>query len=252
MRRFLFQCLGCLGAVILVLWRLTLRIRVADDPRPALREAGRRYVYAILHAHQLSFIFLSDDTPIAAMVSASRDGDALVPLCRVRGVIPVRGSTRKKGKDKGGGAALAQLIELVSSGTPALLAVDGPRGPRSTVHRGVIGLALATDACIVISGVFPTRRKLLTATWDRTQIPLPFSTLHGRFRTPIDSRDFKGDSAGFRAKVAAELLAIEQEWDPEEAAHAVPFSPSKNSPPKEVVAEAPATPPTPAETSNTD
>jgi lysophospholipid acyltransferase (LPLAT)-like uncharacterized protein len=226
MRRLLFQSLGCLGAMLLVIWRLTLRIRVVEDPRPALREAGRRYVYAILHAQQLNFIILSDDRPIAAMVSASKDGDALVPLCRIRGVLPVRGSTRKKGKDKGGGQALAQLIDLVSSGTPALLAVDGPRGPRSTVHRGVVGLALATDACIVISGVFPSRKKLLTKTWDRTQLPLPFSTLYGRFRAPIDSREFKGDSAGLRA--------LEQEWDPVEASYAVPFAPSK-SPPRDVV-----------------
>src|SRR6185369_18073142 len=110
MRRFLRhlqrRLIGLLAACVLVCWRATLRIRVEDDPRPALRAAGRRYVYAILHAQQLSFILLSDDVPILAMVSASADGEWLVSLCRARRIIPVRGSTRTNRTDKGGRAAL--------------------------------------------------------------------------------------------------------------------------------------------------
>src|SRR5882672_5043600 len=149
MRRLLLRFLGVLAAGVLVCWRATLRIRVEDDPRPGLRATGRRYVYAILHAQQLSFILLSDDVPILAMVSASRDGEWLVPLCRVRWIIPVRGST---GADKGGRAALAEMVHAVRRGVPALLAVDGPRGPRSGVHWGVVDRARETDACIVVAG----------------------------------------------------------------------------------------------------
>src|SRR5437879_3869515 len=122
MRRLLNQVLGIVAAGVLVCWRATLRIRIERDPRPGLRAEGRRYIYAILHAQQLSFILLSDDVPILAMVSASRDGDWLVPLCRVRRIIPVRGSTGKRGVDKGGRAALAKLADGVRKGLPALLA----------------------------------------------------------------------------------------------------------------------------------
>lgn len=217
MRRLLPRLLGVLAACALVCWRATLRIRVEGDPRPGLRAAGRRYVYAILHAQQLSFILLSDDVPILAMVSASRDGDWLVPLCHVRRIVPVRGST---GADKGGRAALAEMAEGVRRGVPALLAVDGPRGPRNGVHWGVVDLAQETDACIVVAGVFlPRGRFILERTWDRTQLPRPFSTLTGRFRPPIDPRDFD-DRASLRAHVAAELLALEQAFDPDEAGHA--------------------------------
>ena len=212
--------MGLLAACVLVCWRATLRIRVEGDPRPGLRAAGRRYIYAILHAQQLSFILLSDDVPILAMVSASRDGDWLVPLCRVRRITPVRGSTGERGADKGGRPALAKLAEGVRKGLPALLAVDGPRGPRSCVHQGIVDLARETDACIVVAGVFlPVSRFILERTWDRTQLPRPFSTLTGRFRPPIDPRDFD-DPASLRAHVAAELLALEQAFDPDEARHA--------------------------------
>lgn len=220
MRRFVLRLVGVLAAGVLVCWRATLRIRLENDPRPALRAAGRRYVYAVLHAHQLSFILLSDDVPIVAMVSASSDGDWLVPLCRVRGIIPVRGSTGKGGADKGGRAALTELADRVRTGLPALLAVDGPRGPRSGVHWGVVDLAMETDACIVVAGVFlPKSRFILERSWDRTQLPRPFSTLTGRFRPPIDPRTFE-DRAALRAHVAAELQALEQAFDPDEARHA--------------------------------
>ena|SRR6185295_93226 len=225
MRRLLLHLVAVLGAMVLVGWRLSLRVRVEGDPRPALRAAGRRYVYAILHAQQLNFILLSDDVPILAMVSGSGDGDWLVPLCRARRIVPVRGSTRLPGEDKGGRAALASLADGVRSGLPALLAVDGPRGPRNKVHWGVVDLARETDACIVVAGVFlPERRFVLERTWDRTQLPRPFTTLTGRFRPPIDPRDFP-DRDGLRARVAAELLALEQTFDPDEALHAGRLSP---------------------------
>jgi hypothetical protein len=218
-RWLLPRLLGALAACVLVGWRMTVRIRIEGDPRPALRASGRPYVYAILHAQQLSFILLSDDVPIQAMVSASTDGDWLVPLCRARSIIPIRGSTRTRGEDKGGRAALARLADGVRQGTPALLAVDGPRGPRSCVHRGIVDLARETDACIVVAGVFLKARSILERTWDRTQLPRPFSTLTGRFRPPIDPRDF-ADADTLRIHVAAELLALEQAFDPDEARYA--------------------------------
>jgi lysophospholipid acyltransferase (LPLAT)-like uncharacterized protein len=212
MSGLLLRLLGFVGACLMACWRATLRFRVEGDPRPALRAAGRRYVYAILHAQQLSFILLSDDVPILAMVSASKDGEWLVALCRARRIVPVRGSTGTRGADKGGRAALAQMVDGVKAGLPALLAADGPRGPRNCVHRGVVDLARETDACIVVAGVFaPANRFVLKRTWDRTQLPRPFSTLTGRFRPPDRSprlpglrespRPRRGRAAGAGARV---------------------------------------------------
>ena len=84
----------------------------------------------------------------------------------------------------------------------------------------------SAHAFIVIAGVFPQKRKLLLRTWDRTQLPRPFTTLHGRFGPPIDPRDYEGDPAGLRQRVYDELLALEQAWDPEEAAYAQPLEPA--------------------------
>ncbi len=84
------------------------------------------------------------------------------------------------------------------------------------MHQGIVDLARETDACIVVAGVFlPVSRFILERTWDRTQLPRPFSTLTGRFRPPIDPRDFDDPPV-----LAAELLALEQAFDPDEARHA--------------------------------
>jgi hypothetical protein len=214
--RLLPRFLGFLCGILVRLWRLTVRIRVVDDPRPALREVGRKYVYAVLHAQQIAFVMLSDDVPIAVMLSASADGDILAGACRARNIVPVRGSSRKKGKEKGGARALDLLVERVKQGTPGLLAVDGPRGPRGVAHWGIVNLARRSGAAILVAGVFPTRRKVLTRSWDRTQIPLPFSTLVGRFRPVIEPDDFDDDAA-LHAHVTAELTALEADWDPTEA-----------------------------------
>ena len=157
---------------------------VRDDPRPALRAAGRPYVYAILHAHQVAAVLINDDPGIAAMVSQSRDGDLLVPSLRVTGVGAMRGSSRKAGRDKGGRRALELLEEHTRRGHPSLLAVDGPQGPRNHVHRGVIDLARSTGAAIVPCVIVPSRRWFLR-TWDRFQIPKPFTRAHVYVAPPI-------------------------------------------------------------------
>jgi lysophospholipid acyltransferase (LPLAT)-like uncharacterized protein len=205
---------GFVAACFIMLWRLTTRFHVVDDPRPALRAARQRYTYALLHAHQLGAMFISDE-PVAAMLSRSTDGDFMVPLMWFRKTRPVRGSTRKRGVDKGGRAALETLVELVSGGLPALIAVDGPRGPRNFVNRGIAELACRCDAAVLPVVVVPERRWILSAAWDRFQIPAPFSRLTMAFAPPI--RPAGRDVEAVRLEVTETLAALERKWDPSES-----------------------------------
>jgi lysophospholipid acyltransferase (LPLAT)-like uncharacterized protein len=51
---------------------------------------------------------------------------------------------------------------------------DGPRGPRYQVHPGILRLAQATGRPII--GVTThVRWKRVLKSWDRFQVPLPFS-----------------------------------------------------------------------------
>lgn len=211
-------------ALGLRVWRRTCRYRVVNDPRPALRAAGVPYVYALLHAHQVAAVFVNDERrgAIAAMVSRSADGDLLVPSLRARGVIAVRGSSRRDGVDKGGRRALAELRAHLAAHVAPLLAVDGPRGPRNVVKLGIAALACQVPGAVVLPAVvLPTRRVVLRGTWDRFQLPLPFGRISLVFAEPI--RRLAGESVeSVRQRVEGALNALEAEWDPAEASAAAP------------------------------
>ena len=207
-----------MAAAAVLAIRLTCRVRYHDDPRPALRARGTSYAYAFLHAHQIATVVVAE-SGTGAMVSRSTDGELLIPSLRVRGVVPVRGSTRRGGADKGGTGALAALVRHARGGAPVYLAVDGPRGPRNHVRRGIGQLAVALDAAILVAVALPSRRWILRKTWDRFQIPQPFSTIDVFFDRPTLRRDGV-DAEALRSLVSQRLDALEVRHDPIEAARA--------------------------------
>jgi lysophospholipid acyltransferase (LPLAT)-like uncharacterized protein len=214
--RLLHIALGWVLGLILLCWRLTCRYRVVNDSRPQLRGLGKPYIYALLHAHQVAAVFVNDEDRLAAMVSRSTDGDLLVPSLTLRRVRAARGSTRTERRDKGGQTALTELSDLLLQGIPVLFAVDGPRGPRNHVGRGVALLSQERDAPILPTLVLPSRRWFLTKTWDRFQIPKPFCTLSLIFAEPILPREDE-DAEALRLRVAHVMNALERKYDPDEA-----------------------------------
>lgn len=204
-----------LAAAAVLAIRLTCRVRFHDDPRPALRARGRSYAYAFLHAHQIATIMVAE-AGTGAMVSRSTDGEVLIPSLRVRRIVPVRGSTGSGGEDKGGVAALAALVRHGRGGAPVYLAVDGPRGPRNHVRRGIAQLAMELDAAILVAVALPSRRWILGRTWDRFQIPQPFSRIDVFFDPPTLPADGV-DGEALRVLVSTRLDALEVKHDPIEA-----------------------------------
>jgi len=221
--RLLHSALGWVLGLLLVCWRHTCRYRVENDSRPRLRQLGGTYIYSILHAHQLAAILGQDERQLAAMVSRSRDGDLLVPFLTLRGVKAARGSTRKDGRDKGGSSALMELLGLVRAGTPVVFAVDGPRGPRNYVNRGIAMLSLQTGAPILPTLVLPSRRWFLSKAWDRFQIPKPFCTMRMIFGEPIVAAENE-DSETLRQRVSQTMNDLERQYDPDEAEHSLSTS----------------------------
>lgn len=158
------------------------------------------------------------------MVSQSVDGQLIVPSLRIRGIVPVRGSGgRGQGKGRGGLAALESLIQHVIKGRPAYLAVDGPRGPRGHVQRGIVKLAREADAAVICLAPIPSRRWILAKAWDRLQIPKPFSRVDAYFAEPIEARVGESDEL-FRQRIERTLYQLERTHDPNEASSPVTCS----------------------------
>ncbi len=205
-----------LAALAILILRGTCKIKIHGDPRPILRANEKRYVFSVLHAHQVAAI-IDGERGTGAMVSRSADGQIIVPSLWVRGIVPIRGSGRGSASNKGGLAALDALVEHVRSGKPAYLAVDGPRGPRGHVHKGIASLAQQSDAAVLNFVAIPSKKWVLKS-WDRLQIPKPFSTIHAYFAKPLMSAE--GESVEqFRLRIEESLNALEGLHDPEQAAH---------------------------------
>jgi hypothetical protein len=77
-----------------------------------------------------------------------------------------------------------QLRRDLAAGRPAAFTVDGPRGPARVVQPGVVFLAGATGQPILPYHIESDRHWTLNS-WDRTQIPKPFSTVALVFGEPI-------------------------------------------------------------------
>lgn len=218
MMKMIRWMLPWLIALAIVLLRATCRIRLHGDPRPDLRARSQPYVFAVLHAHQVAMI-MGGEPGTGAMVSHSADGGLLIPSLRARKIVPVRGSSGSGGQDRGGRTALDALIKHVRGGSPAFLTVDGPRGPRNRVHRGIAVLSQRTGAAVLNIVAIPTRRWIFSRAWDRFQVPKPFTTIHGYFGEPLIPRQDE-DVEQYCARIESELNELERRCDPVEAERA--------------------------------
>jgi lysophospholipid acyltransferase (LPLAT)-like uncharacterized protein len=116
---------------------------------------------------------------IAAMVSASRDGGFLTAVLRCFRVEPVRGSSSRRGPQ-----ALRELTAWAEKGYDLAITPDGPRGPRYVVQDGVMALAQLTGLPIIPFSYY-LHWKICVKSWDKFQIPLPFSAVELTSNTPI-------------------------------------------------------------------
>ena len=160
---------------------------------------------------------IQGETGTGAMVSRSDDGELLIPCLWLRGIVPIRGSNRhKSGDSKGGLGAIEALVEHVLGGAPGYLAVDGPRGPRNRVHKGIAVLSQRTGAAVINLVAVPSRRWIFTRAWDRFQIPKPFSIIHGYFSEPIFPQKDENVEQ-YRKRIEISLNDLEREHDPIES-----------------------------------
>ncbi len=144
-------------------------------------------IYAIWHNRlALSLIvhrkFIQPHHPsrrLAALVSASRDGGLLARILELFDVEPVRGSSSRRGAQ-----ALLELTSWAEQGHNIAITPDGPRGPCYRVQDGAIALAQLTGRLIVPVS-YSLGWKLRLRSWDRFQIPLPFSRCRVEFGEPI-------------------------------------------------------------------
>jgi lysophospholipid acyltransferase (LPLAT)-like uncharacterized protein len=142
---------------------------------------------------------------LAALVSASKDGAFLASILEAFGVEPVRGSSSRRGPQ-----ALLELTTWAERGYDLAITPDGPRGPRYVVQEGVMSLAQLTGLPIVPAGCH-FGWKFQVRSWDRFQIPVPFSRCQLYLGQPIvvprDCSDAEREALRKRLEAALKEIA---------------------------------------------
>jgi lysophospholipid acyltransferase (LPLAT)-like uncharacterized protein len=167
---------------------------------------GRRPIMAFWHGRVLTATYFFRRRGIVVMISENFDGEWIARIIESFGFLTSRGSS-----SRGGRRALLQLKREMERGRPAGFAVDGPRGPARNAQPGAVWLAKLTGNPVVPFHMEASSYWSLRS-WDRTQIPKPFSTVALTVGAPIEVPQ-DADEAMLEAKrVALEhaLLALEQ------------------------------------------
>jgi len=141
---------------------------------------------------------------LAALISASKDGALLAATLEQFDVLPVRGSSSRRG-----GQALLELNSALERGVNVAITPDGPRGPCYQVQSGVVSLAQVSGAVVVPIG-YHASSKFRLRSWDRFQIPLPFARCEITFGPPLTCpREATAEQRdAFRAQLEAALKDI--------------------------------------------
>jgi lysophospholipid acyltransferase (LPLAT)-like uncharacterized protein len=164
---------------------LTLRIRrVNAAPVDELRRRRDNCVIAFWHGSMIPGWFFhrpGTHERAAALVSLSKDGAILASVLEQWGFRLIRGSSHIGGKD-----ALHMMVAEVERGSTLCLTPDGPRGPRHVMKAGALLAAQRAGVPLVIAGVAVKKKKVLARSWDKFEIPMPFSEVCIWYDEPIE------------------------------------------------------------------
>ena len=159
----------------------TLRWRVEGlQQYDAIVASGRQPVMAFWHGRILPATYYFRRRGIVVITSENFDGEWIARIIERFGFGTARGSS-----SRGGLKAMLKLVRDMERGRPAGFTLDGPRGPARVAQPGAVWLARATGNPVLPFHLEASSHWTANS-WDRTQIPKPFSTVALVVGEPID------------------------------------------------------------------
>ena len=137
-------------------------------------------IIAVWHGQHFLMPFLQKKNNPAhrakVLISRHRDGELNARAAEKLGVEAIRGSGAHSAEfQKGGAAAMRQMIEALNEGYNIAMTADVPKIAR-IAGMGVVKLGQYSQRPIYAAAIASSRRKVLN-NWDRTAINLPFGTV---------------------------------------------------------------------------
>ncbi|MCI0401289.1 MAG: lysophospholipid acyltransferase family protein [Gammaproteobacteria bacterium] len=181
LRRLKAAMIAALGFWFIALLGRTLRWRVEGiDHFESILQSGHQPIFAFYHGRILCGTYYWRQRGIVVITSEHFDGEWIARIIQRFGYGTVRGST-----SRGARRAIIQLKRAMADGLPTAFTVDGPRGPARHVQPGLVWLASTTGQPILPFHI-EAARYWTVGSWDRTQIPKPFSHVAIAIGAPLE------------------------------------------------------------------
>jgi len=167
-------------AALMKVWGWTLRLEVDEASLAAYRKTDEPLAVVVWHNRLFMVAEIRrryrPQRPVYALVSASKDGAWLEVFFSLVGIRCVRGSSSRLGRE-----AASSLIAVLQRGDDIGITPDGPRGPVYEVKGGGLIVTRRTHAPMLVVGC-QFQRSWRFRSWDRFNLPLPFSRVIMRAR----------------------------------------------------------------------
>ncbi len=141
---------------------------------------GKIPIYTFWHNRVFLSTYFWQRRRIVVMTSRSFDGEYIARFIQRFGYGAARGSSTR-----GATGAIVEMIRLMRADCPTAFTIDGPRGPRYVAKMGAVLLAKKTGNPILPFTISATRFWEAKKSWDRSQVPKPFSHAHVLIAPPI-------------------------------------------------------------------
>jgi len=168
---------------VALLWCKTLTItRVNAEQFDELKRNGKNVVVAFWHGTMFVGWFLhrpQKNWNVSALVSQSNDGEFLSAILERWNFRMIRGSSHIGGKE-----AMQLMVDEVEKGNSLAITPDGPRGPRHEMKMGAVRVAQRTGVPLILAGIATAKKKQLKS-WDKFEVPRPFSSVVVTYSEPI-------------------------------------------------------------------
>jgi len=135
----------------------------------SIAAGGRRAIFTFWHSCIFGATWFWRNRGIVVMSSVSRDAEFTGRFIKRFGYGTARGSATR-----GSSRALAEMAGCLANGIEVAFTIDGPRGPAYIAKPGAVTLARHTGQAILPFHI-AVRRRIELPSWDRLNLPLPFT-----------------------------------------------------------------------------
>lgn len=190
---------------LLYIYTRTLRVKFEGTEKVRMHlESGGKVIISSWHQRFFGGFFLPQifKWSPCIIISQSRDGDFISKVVSHIGWIPVRGSSKRGGKQ-----ASQAMTKGVNEHHIGGHIVDGPTGPPHIIKPGLISLAKNTGA-VICPGIVSYENAWMAKSWDRFMIPKPFSRVLFRFGSifPVPKISSNEQFESFRRELEEDLI----------------------------------------------